>query len=84
MIGPVHLDCDTGVDDALAIGLLLARGADLVGVGSVSGNTDAVTAARNTIDLLALAGRPDVPVAVGAHDPIGGAYLLWLVVRAPR
>jgi purine nucleosidase len=66
---PVYLDCDTGIDDALALALLLASPEiDLVGVGTVSGNIDAATAARNTIDLLALAGRQDVPVAVGEHD----------------
>lgn len=72
---PVYLDCDTGIDDALAIGYLLACGsADLLGVGSVSGNTDAATAARNTLDLLALLGRPDVPVAVGAHDRLASSF----------
>jgi purine nucleosidase len=71
---PVYLDCDTGIDDALAIGLLVAEGADLKGIGSVSGNLDAATGARNTLDLMAMLGRADVPVAVGAHDPIGGSY----------
>lgn len=72
--GPLYLDCDTGVDDALAIGLLAAAGADLVGVGSVSGNLSAAGGARNTLDLLAMLGLGEVPVAVGAHDPIGGAF----------
>lgn len=72
---PIYLDCDTGVDDALAIGYLVASGrADLLGVGTVSGNVDAATAARNTLDLLALLDRPDVPVAVGSHDPLASTY----------
>lgn len=72
---PLYLDCDTGVDDSLALAYLLASPeADLVGVGSVSGNIDARQGAVNTLDLLALAGRPDVPVAVGAHDPLAGSY----------
>jgi purine nucleosidase len=71
---PWYLDCDTGVDDALTLGLLVAEGADLRGIGSVSGNLAAADAARNTLDLMALMGRADVPVAVGAHDPIGGVY----------
>jgi purine nucleosidase len=63
----VFLDCDTGIDDALAIAYLArARHIDLVGIGTVSGNVVAPQAARNTLDLLALAGRSDVPVAVGA------------------
>lgn len=72
---PVYVDCDTGVDDALALAYLVARPeVDLLGVGSVSGNIDAATAARNTLDLLALLDRADVPVAVGAHDPLVGLY----------
>lgn len=64
---PVYLDCDTGVDDALALAYLLkSPAADLVGVGTVPGNTSAEQGARNTINLLALAGRADIPVAVGA------------------
>lgn len=71
---PWYLDCDTGVDDALTLGLLVAEGADLRGIGSVSGNLSAAGGARNTLDLMALMGRDDVPVAVGAHDPIGGTF----------
>jgi purine nucleosidase len=48
--------------------LLASPEIDLVGVGTVSGNVSALQAARNTLDLLQLAGRSDVPVAVGAHD----------------
>jgi len=70
-----YLDCDTGVDDALALALLLATpDVDLAGVGTVSGNTAAGQAARNTLDLLALAGRDDIPVAVGAHHPLDGSF----------
>ncbi|MEU7901713.1 nucleoside hydrolase [Actinoplanes sp. NPDC049118] len=72
---PFHLDCDTGIDDALALALLLGHPrVTLAAVGTVSGNTSAGQAARNTLDLLALAGRDDVPVAVGAHHPLGGSY----------
>ncbi|MBA8816976.1 purine nucleosidase [Microbacterium halimionae] len=74
---PVFLDCDTGIDDSVALAYLLRSPAiDLVGVGTVSGNTDSAQAARNTLDLLAVADRDDIPVAVGAHDftshPYGG------------
>lgn len=72
---PLHLDCDTGIDDALALLYLLRSPAtNLVGVSTVSGNTTAARAARNTLDLLALAGRGDVPVAVGAHDPLARPF----------
>lgn len=71
---PWYLDCDTGIDDALTLGFLVAEGADVRGIGSVSGNLSAAGGARNTLDLMALMGRADVPVAVGAHDPIGGEF----------
>jgi purine nucleosidase len=72
---PVYFDCDTGVDDAVAIALLLASPEiALVGIGCVSGNIEVAGATRNTLDLLALAGRTDVPVAVGEHDYSAEAY----------
>ncbi|GAA4751234.1 nucleoside hydrolase [Amnibacterium soli] len=71
---PWYFDCDTGIDDALTLGLLVAEGADVKGIGSVSGNLAAAGGARNTLDLLAVMGRTDVPVAVGAHDPIDGVF----------
>lgn len=72
---PVYLDCDTGVDDSVALAYLLASPAiELVGVGTVSGNTTAAQGARNTLDLLALAGHSHIPVAVGAHDHIDHPY----------
>lgn len=72
---PFYLDCDTGIDDAMALAYLLAsEKVDLVGVGSVSGNLSAAGGAANTLDLLALAGREDVPVAIGAHDFLTAAF----------
>lgn len=72
---PLYLDTDPGIDDALALAYLLnSPEVELVGIGTVSGNIDSVTGARNALDLLHLAGHPDVPVAVGAYDPLIGAY----------
>ena len=69
-----YLDCDTGIDDALAIALLLAYDdVTLAGIGTVNGNTSAARAAANTLGLLALAGRGDIPVAVGDGGYRGGA-----------
>ncbi|WP_353808722.1 nucleoside hydrolase [Agromyces sp. SYSU T00194] len=72
---PVYLDCDTGIDDAVALAYLLGHPlVDLVGIGTVFGNTSAAQAAGNTLGLLAAAGRDDVPVAIGAHDPLRGRF----------
>lgn len=75
---PVYYDCDTGIDDSMALGYLLSSPEiDLVGVGTVSGNTNARQAAENTLRLMGLAGRTDIPVAIGAehfltHEYLGG------------
>lgn len=72
---PVLVDCDTGIDDALALAYLLAEPAvEIVGVTTVSGNTDAARAAANTLSLFDLAGVHDIPVAVGAHHFRGREY----------
>lgn len=70
----ILLDCDTGIDDALAI--LTAALSDqihLVGVGCTWGNIDVDQAVRNTHHLLTLVGRSDVPVARGAQGPLDGS-----------
>lgn len=72
---PIYFDCDTGIDDALALVHLMASPEiSLAGIGTVSGNIDAEQAAVNTLDLLALGGIHDVPVAVGAMDPLTRPY----------
>ena len=74
---PIVIDCDPGHDDAVAI--LLALGAqevELLGVTTTFGNCAVADATRNAQRVLALAGRADVPVAVGAAGPIvGDAHL---------
>jgi ribokinase len=72
---PFYLDCDTGIDDALALVYLLASPTvELVGIGTVSGNISAAAGAQNTLDLLTMAGFDHIPVAVGCHDPLVGAF----------
>src|ERR1700754_1468061 len=71
----LYLDCDTGVDDSLALAVLLADpDVRIAGIGTVSGNTTAEQAATNTLNLLALAGRRGIPVAVGARHPLAREY----------
>lgn len=68
---PIFIDCDTGIDDALALAYLLAEpNAHVVGIGTVFGNTSADQAAHNTLAILELAGATGIPVAVGARKPL--------------
>lgn len=72
---PVYFDCDTGIDDSMALAYLLASPEiELVGIGAVHGNVSAAQGARNTLALLQLAGRSDIPVAVGRNDPLVGEF----------
>jgi pyrimidine-specific ribonucleoside hydrolase len=68
---PVILDVDTGVDDACAL-LLAALHPDveLRAVTCVGGNAGVDAVVRNTLKVLDVAGRPDVPVARGAARPL--------------
>ena len=69
---PVVFDSDGGVDDAAALWwACTSPDIDLVAVTAVAGNVDVDVAARNLGTVLAAAGRADVPVAVGAAEPIG-------------
>ena len=68
---PLIIDCDPGVDDALA--LLVALGSeelDLLAVTTVAGNRPVDVTYRNASRLLTLAGRPDIPVYRGCERPM--------------
>jgi purine nucleosidase len=67
---PILLDVDTGIDDALAILHLLGAGGELIAAGSVHGNVPALLGAKNTLRVLEIAGRTDIPVRVGAAKPM--------------
>ncbi len=68
---PVIIDCDPGHDDALAITLALARPElDVLGITTTGGNSTLANTTRNALRVLALLGRPDVPVAAGPDQPL--------------
>jgi purine nucleosidase len=70
---PVLVDCDTGVDDAMALLYLLQRtDIEVVGITTVFGNNTAAVCARNSLRVLELADRADIPVAIGAEKPLVG------------
>ena len=65
------LDCDPGLDDAVAI-LVAAHHADLVGITTVAGNVGINRTTRNALVVAQLAGL-DVPIHRGAAEPLAGA-----------
>jgi inosine-uridine nucleoside N-ribohydrolase len=68
---PIVIDCDPGHDDAIAILLALASPeVELRGITTVAGNQTLDKTTRNALKVLELAGRVDVPVAVGADRPL--------------
>jgi pyrimidine-specific ribonucleoside hydrolase len=68
---PIILDVDTGVDDACAVLLAAVHpDLDLRAVTCVSGNASVDDVIRNTLKVLDVAGRTDVPVARGADRPL--------------
>lgn len=70
---PVLVDCDTGVDDAMALLYLFSRDdIEVVGITTVFGNNTAAQCAHNSLRILELVGRTDVPVSVGAEKPLVG------------
>jgi purine nucleosidase len=67
----VLLDCDPGIDDALAIAFACGHpGLDLRAVTTVGGNVPLAQTTVNALSVLELSGRPDVPVAAGSPGPL--------------
>ena len=66
------IDCDPGVDDAIALLLAFASPdeLELIAVTTVGGNVPATLTARNARLIRQLAGREEVPVHVGAEAPL--------------
>jgi purine nucleosidase/pyrimidine-specific ribonucleoside hydrolase len=67
----IVIDTDPGIDDAIGILLALASPDFAVcGMTIVAGNIGIETTVRNAGRLLAFAGRSDIPVVVGARQPL--------------
>jgi inosine-uridine nucleoside N-ribohydrolase len=74
---PTVVDCDPGLDDALALLLVLASPElELLGVTTVAGNQTVEKTTANALQVLELAGREDVPVARGADGPLVGELVV--------
>jgi inosine-uridine nucleoside N-ribohydrolase len=70
MTGPLIVDVDTGVDDALALALLTRRNPGLLAVTTVAGNAGIDDATENTLRVLAWLGQSEIPVHRGASRPL--------------
>lgn len=69
---PLVIDTDGGTDDAVAIWWALTDpGVEVVALIATWGNVSRDIAAVNCSRLLTAAGRPDIPIALGAEGPIG-------------
>ena len=67
----VIIDCDPGIDDALAIILALkSKEIEVIGITTVSGNVESVQGVKNALKVLKLLGRLDIPVYLGESKPI--------------
>jgi purine nucleosidase len=73
---PLIIDCDPGVDDAIALFLAFAcpEDLDILAITTVVGNVAGALTARNACIIREMAGREDVPVFEGCAAPM---------VRAP-
>ena len=71
----IVVDTDPGVDDAVAILMLLSDPRfDIVGMTTTAGNVPLARSTRNSLALLEYAGRSDIPVYRGAARPVRGQY----------
>jgi purine nucleosidase len=67
----VVLDTDPGIDDSLTMLLaLVSPEVELAAVGVTGGNCSLDDGVRNALSVLALGGRPDVPVCPGVALPL--------------
>ena len=67
----VLLDCDPGIDDALAIAFGCGHpGLELCGVTTVAGNVSLDQTTHNALAVLEFLGRGEVPVAAGSQAPL--------------
>lgn len=69
---PLIIDCDPGIDDAIALLLALASPEELqlLGITTVAGNVPLAWTHTNARKVCELAGHPEVPVYAGCPRPL--------------
>jgi len=72
------LDTDPGIDDAMALLLILASPElELLGVTTVFGNNGVAQTTHNALHVLNVVNRTDIPVVAGAGRPPVAAATPW-------
>ncbi len=67
----IILDCDPGIDDALAIAFAHGHpGIDLVGITTVAGNVGLAKTTANALAVCEFTGTPATPVTAGCAGPL--------------
>ena len=71
----IIMDLDVGIDDAIAMCLALGNEKiEVLGFTTVFGNRRCEVTTKNTLKMLELIGRTDIPVAAGAVRPLVKEY----------
>jgi purine nucleosidase len=71
MSTPIILDCDPGIDDALAIAFAVGHpGIELAGITTVAGNVGLDKTTANALAVASFVGAPGVPVTAGCAAPL--------------
>ena len=68
----IWIDCDPGIDDAVAIAVAIAHREelDILGISSVAGNQTIDRTTGNALKLTSFLGAMDIPVARGSACPL--------------
>src|SRR4051794_41945955 len=67
----IILDCDPGIDDALAIAFAHGHpGIDLVGITTVAGNVGLIKTTANALAVCEFTGAAGTPVTAGCAGPL--------------
>ena len=70
-VKPIIIDCDPGVDDAIALMLALrSPELDVQAITTVAGNVPLALTQRNARQICELLGRRDVPIYAGCPRPL--------------
>ena len=70
MVRPIIVDCDPGVDDAIALLLAFGLALPITAITTVAGNVPLTLTYSNAQKICALAGKTEVPVYAGCPRPL--------------